>query len=350
MSQPVLVEVRRGYIVESRHRGSIVAVEPDGRVIARVGDEYTISSTRSAIKPIQAIPVITSGAADRFELSPREIALICGSHSGEPMHTEAVQALLTRIGLGERALLCGAHRPYSEQAAKNLELSGRPFSQLHSNCSGKHVGMIATAVHLGIALDDYVSPSHPIQRAITSLLKRIGGIEDEPPIAIDGCSAPTFAVSIASLALSFARLVDSLSEEIDAANPLDERERAAARRIIGAMTSHPEMVAGSAGRLDTDLMRATAGRLICKIGAEAVYAIGVLPCERFPRGLGVAMKIEDGASRGLNPTVVETLVQLEVLGCEQSKELAAYHSEKIINFRGLEAGEVRAIFNLGFTG
>ena len=155
---PVLAEVRRGAIVESRHRGVIVALEPDGRVIACLGDDSLVTSTRSTIKPIQAIPIITSGAADHYGLTPREIAVACASHEGEPIHTETVTGMLARAGLDETALRCGAHAPYNAETARRLEQDGLPFTQLHNNCSGKHAGMLMTAVHRGLTLDDYYLP------------------------------------------------------------------------------------------------------------------------------------------------------------------------------------------------
>jgi len=349
VSPHVLVEVRRGAIVEARHRGSIIALEPSGRVVASLGDHDAITSTRSAIKPIQAIPVITSGAADRFNFSEREIALTCASHNGEPIHTEGVEALLARVGLSEKAARCGAHRPYCEETARKLEKAGVPFNQLHNNCSGKHAGMLATAVHLGLELEDYVSADHPIQIAITSLLRRLGDIQGDLAVAVDGCSAPTFGISPRSLALMFARLVNCALKSPASSNPLNESEQAAARRIISAMIAHPELVGGTSGRLDTDLIRAAAGKLISKIGAESLYAIGVLPCERFPNGLGIAIKIEDGAKRGLNPTVIETLLQLGAIGAAEREQLTSYHRERLISVRGREVGEVVPVFDLGIA-
>jgi L-asparaginase II len=335
---PVLVEVRRGSIVESRHRGAIVVVEPDRRVIAGLGDADFITSTRSAIKPIQALPVITSGAADHFNFSTRELAVACASHEGEPIHTETVAGLLARIGLDESNLLCGAHAPYNEETARRLERDGVSFSQLHNNCSGKHTGMLATAMHRGLSIEDYVSPDHAVQREIISTFTRLAGLEDNLPTAIDGCCAPTFGVPLVSLALAFARLVGGGNSDLATAG----------KRVIEAMTSHPEMIGGTSGRFDTDLLRATRGKLICKIGAEAVYAIGVLPCERFPRGLGISLKIEDGSYRGLGPAVIETLAQLGLLGESEMSELSSYHRPVVKNHRKMVVGEVQAVFNLGF--
>lgn len=341
---PVLVEVTRGAIVESRHRGVIVALEPDGREIIRTGDIHLVTSTRSTIKPIQAIPVITSGAADHFNFTPREIAVICASHGGESIHTEAVTDLLRRLGLDESALSCGAHAPSHEPTARKLESEGALFSQIHNNCSGKHTGMLATAVHCRLSISGYTSPEHSIQRGIISVFTRMAGLGDDLPAAIDGCSAPTFGVPLSSLALAFARLVNPWSFA-EAGSDIGE----AAKRIVAAMQSHPEMVGGT-GRFDTDLLRVARGKLVCKVGAEAVYTVGVLPSAQYPRGLGLAFKMEDGSYRGLGPVVIETLSQLGVLNSAEQQELVSYHRPTIENRCQLKVGEVRAAFDLDLNG
>lgn len=335
---PILVEVTRGPLVESRHRGAIVIAEPDGLVVNRLGDDSLITSTRSTIKPLQAIPFITSGAADHFSVDERELAVVCASHEGEPIHTETVAGMLGRAGLDETVLRCGAHAPYNAETAKKLEAQGDPFTQLHNNCSGKHTGMLMTAVFLELPIEDYVSPEHPVQRQIISTFASMAGVDLDMPTAIDGCSAPTFGVPLYSLAVAFARLV----------NPSDQDSRVAqaAQRIVAAMINHPEMVGGTKGRFDTELLRAAHGKLVCKVGAEASYSVGVLPCEKFPRGLGVAFKMEDGSYRGLGPTVVETLSQLGVLTEEEVAQLATYHRPSLKNHRGINVGEIRTAFQL----
>jgi L-asparaginase II len=343
---PVVIEVIRGATVESRHRGSIIAVEPDGSVVAQVGNPELITSTRSAIKPFQAIPLITSGAADRFNITARELAVACGSHSGEALHTYTVARLLARIGLDEHALKCGPHRPLGEETALKLERQGSTFTQLHNNCSGKHAGMLATAVHLGLSTDDYLSPTHPVQRTVAAMLAQFAGVTAELPIATDGCSAPTFALSLKSLALAFARLVmpwKGAASNFKTTADFTE----GSKRVIAAMTSQPEMVGGTKGRLDSDLMRVTRGRLVAKIGAEAVHGIGVLPGPRFPRGLGIAVKIEDGSRRALDPTVIETLSQLELLSDSELLDLSQYHRPMLQNCRALTVGHITTVFDIG---
>lgn len=337
-SLPVLAEVRRGLIIESRHRGAIVAVEPDGLAVTELGDASLITSTRSTIKPIQAIPFITSGAADSYHVTERELAVACASHEGEPIHTETVKRMLERAGLNESALRCGAHAPYNQETARQLEVDGSRFTQIHNNCSGKHAAMLMTAAHQGFTLEDYTSPSHPIQREIISILAQIGDIDKNMPTAIDGCSAPTFGVPLRSIATAFARLINPSSVSANVAQ--------AATRLVRAMINYPEMVGGT-GRFDTALLKAARGKLVCKVGAEAVYGIGVLPSERFPRGLGIAIKMEDGSYRGLGPAVVEALAQLRVLDESEQAELAEYHHPAIENRRDTKVGEVLPVFNLG---
>lgn len=335
---PVLVEVARGPIVESRHRGVIVIVGPDHRIVNSIGYSSLITSTRSTIKPIQAIPFITSGAADHFSVDERELAVVCASHEGEPIHTETVAGMLERAGLDEGALRCGAHAPYDAETARKLEARGEPFTQLHNNCSGKHTGMLMTAVLLGLDLDSYVSSEHPVQREIIRTFADLAGLNPDLPIGIDGCSAPTFGVPLSSLAVAFSRLVNPADQKPELAN--------AARRIVTAMINHPEMVGGSKGRFDTELLRASRGRLICKVGAEAVYSVGVLPSQKYPGGLGISFKMEDGSYRGLGPTVIETLAQLGVLDDRELAQLASLHRPALENRSGIKVGEVRAIFKL----
>src|SRR5262245_46512050 len=210
---PILVEVTRGAIVESRHRGAIVIAEPDGTILNRLGNDALITSTRSTIKPIQAIPFITSGAADHFSVDERELAVVCASHEGEPIHTETVAGMLARAGLDESALRCGAQAPYNAETAKALEAKGQSFNQLHNNCSGKHAGMLLTAVLRELTLDDYTSAEHPIQREIISTFVGLGDLDENLPTAIDGCSAPTFGVQLRSLAVAFARLVSRSADD-----------------------------------------------------------------------------------------------------------------------------------------
>ncbi len=326
-----LVEVWRGGRVESEHRGAIAVVEAGGKLIAHVGDVDLVSYLRSSAKPFQLLPLVESGAADRLGLTETELAVIAGSHAGEPRHVMAVQSILNKIGLPDAALQCGIHAPFNADAAKALRAAGREPSVLHNNCSGKHSGMLAQAVDRGLSTHDYLDPQHPVQVAIRRRLAELGGLTfDEIGVGVDGCSAPCFAMPLRAAALAFARLAAGREDGL--------------RRVARAMLDHPEMVSGE-GRLDTDLMRAVPGRVISKGGAEGYHGLGVIR----PDGsaLGIALKIADGdGKRGGNPVVIETLRQLGVLNDEALSKLESYHTWPITNHRGLEVGEVKTNFKL----
>jgi L-asparaginase II len=336
-----LVEVTRGAITESRHRGHVVAVEPDGRIVAHLGAPETVTFLRSSAKPHQAIPLITSGAADRFGFTEREIALACASHSGEPMHTEVAASMLKKIGLGPEALKCGTHEPFSPEVTKELRARGEEPNVLQNNCSGKHAGMLALALHLGAPTETYDEPTNPVQLAIGKVVSQFSDIAIENiSVGIDGCGVPVFGVTVKAMALMYARL--GLPP-----NEFDEQTKAACRRIVSAMTTYPELIGGSTERLDTEMMRAAGGRLISKVGAEGVYTVGVLPCDEWPRGFGLALKIEDGDDHRARPTVViESLRQLGVLVDESLEAVSRYAFFPVRNRRGDVVGEVRAGFDL----
>lgn len=337
-----LVEVWRGALVESRHRGHVIAVEPIGNVIARLGEPRVTTYLRSSAKPFQAIPLVATGAADRFGFTEKEIAIACASHNGEAIHTETVARMLEKIGLPASALKCGAHEPFSTEVAEALRAEGRRPTVLHNNCSGKHTGMLALALHIGAPTESYDQIENPVQQLI---LRAVSKFSDRPidkiALGVDGCGAPVFGVPVTSMALMYARLasppesfnIDGLSD--------------AAQRIFRAMTKHPEIVGGRAERLDTKVMLAGRGRIVSKVGAEGVYTAGILPSEVWPQGLGVALKIEDGEDRRSRPTVViESLRQLGILDDDALHELAPYSRFPVRNHRGDYVGEVRASFEL----
>jgi L-asparaginase II len=339
----VLVEVTRGGLVESRHRGHISVVDGDGREIAVLGETRERTYFRSAAKPFQTIPIIESGAASRFGLTPVELAVITGSHSGEAIHLDAVRGILDRLGFDAEALQCGAHLPFDEASTRGMRARGEAATALHNNCSGKHAGMLLLSRHLDAPIDTYLDPEHPVQQRIRAVIAAFAGVApDSIGVSIDGCSAPVFAVSIAEMARSYARLVS--------AGDLIEMEaglRRAAGEVVAAMIAHPEMVGGTSGRLDTDLMRESRGAVISKVGAEGVQLLGVLPCPRHPRGLGIAIKIEDGdIRRARDPVVIETLRQLGVIDDKAAGRLGRYARATLYNYRRIEVGEVRPAFQL----
>jgi L-asparaginase II len=336
-----LVEVRRGGITESRHRGHVVAVEPDGNIVARLGAFETVTFLRSSAKPFQALPLVVSGAADRFGFTDREVALACASHNGEPIHTELVASMLKKIGLGPEALKCGVHEPYSAEAAQQLRERGEAPTVLHNNCSGKHAGMLALALHWNAPTETYNKAEHPVQIAIGEAIAQFSGVPIEDlAVGIDGCAVPVFGMSVRAMALAYARLVAPPSS-------FDKATRNACERIVRVMSAYPELIGGTSDRLDTEIMRAAPGRLVSKVGAEGVYTAGVLPNDEWPNGLGLALKIEDGDDRRARPTVViEALQQLGILQDEALEAVARYAFFPVLNRTGEVVGEVRANFEL----
>lgn len=340
-----LVEVRRGGITESRHRGHVVAVEPDGNVVAHLGAPHMLTFLRSAAKPFQALPLLVSGAADRFGFTDREVALACASHNGEPIHTELAASMLEKIRLGPETLKCGVHEPYSAEVAQQLRERGDAPNVLQNNCSGKHAGMLALALHLGAATETYVNPEHPVQLAIGKAVAQFADVPVEDlAVGVDGCAVPVFGMTVKAMALMYARLVSPPAE-------FDELTRRACERIVRVMSAYPELIGGTSDRLDTAIMRATPRRLVSKVGAEGVYTAGINPCEKWPRGLGLALKIEDGDDRRARPTVVvESLRQLGVLKDESLEAVARYAFFPVTNRPGDVVGEIRAQFDMKIVG
>ncbi len=323
MNNPVLIEVTRGPLVESFHNGALAVVTPDGTSVAALGDITRPVFPRPAIKALQCLPLIESGAADHYHYGAPEIALACASHTGTPRHAELAKKMLADVGLGEAALGCGAHMPLGSSAQKALIRSGHEPSQLHNNCSGKHAGMLATARHLGGPLDGYWKPDHPVQRRVHATLCELTGLPlGREVMGIDGCSLPNWAMPLSSLARLFATLVTM--------NGMGPDRRRAVRRILESCWAEPELVAGP-GRADTVVMRKLPGRIFMKTGAEGVYAGG------FPElGLGFAIKIDDGTTRASAGAVI-ALVERVI---PEAQGLMARRTVK--TWRGMEAGEIRA--------
>jgi L-asparaginase II len=336
-----LVEVWRGPIVESRHRGHLAAVDGDGRLVASLGEPETVTYLRSSAKPFQAVPLLTSGAAERFHFTQAELAVACGSHSGEDLHVETVARMLEKMGLDAGLLKCGVHEPFDRATAERLRARGETPGVLRNNCSGKHTGMLALARHLGAPPELYDDPESPVQQ---SVLRTVSQFSDLNPgqiaLGTDGCGLPVFGLSVRAMALMYARLVAPHGG-------FDAGTRAACALLTAAMNAHPELVGGTHERFDTEVMRAGHGGLVSKIGAEGVYTAGVLPCERWPKGLGLAFKIEDGEDRRARSTIaIEALRQLGVLEEDAYKRLSPYASFPVQNHRGEKVGEIRAFFRL----
>ena len=325
MANPILVEITRGGLVESIHRGAIAVANASGEIVFVLGDLETPVYPRSSLKPIQALPLLELGAADAFGLGDEEIALACASHSGEPMHTTRVAGWLKRIGCGESDLACGAHPSRYEPVAEEMIRRGEKPTRIHNNCSGKHTGFLSVARHWDIGTHGYEKHDHPVQRAVAKALGELTGIAGEFPWGIDGCAAPNFAVPLAAQARAFALFA--------APDSLPPERAKACRRIVRAMTTHPELVSGT-GRSCAILMRSCGGRAAVKIGAEGFYA-GMIP----ERGLGIVLKIDDGASRGAETAMAAILDRLGVLGADNAaRDLLR---GPIVNTRGETVGERR---------
>jgi L-asparaginase II len=316
LANPILVEITRGALVESIHRGSIAIADAEGAIRFALGDVQTPVYPRSALKPIQALVLVESGAAEAFGLSDEEVALACASHSGEPMHTERVAAWLARIGCGESDLACGPQAPRYEPASEDMVRRGDKPTRIHNNCSGKHTGFLTVARHWNVATAGYEHIDHPVQQAVATSLRELSGV-GELPWGIDGCAAPNFALPLGGFARALAKLAGGRT--------------AGANRIVRCMTAHPELVGGT-GRACTVLMRAADGRAAVKIGAEGVYA-AMVP----ERGLGIALKIDDGAVRAAETAIAAILNKLGLVG----DGARAFLHAPVLNTRSAIVGERR---------
>ena len=297
MANPVLIEVLRGAIVESAHRGTVAVFDADGKPVLEIGDTSKPVFPRSAVKAIQALPLVETGAADAYGFGNRELALACASHSGEPEHVELARSMLARAGLDGSALECGAHWPSNHAAEIALARAGGSPNALHNNCSGKHSGFLCTCVHSGIAHSGYVKAGHALQEMVRDAMQSVtGAVHGADERATDGCSIPTYAVPLRSFALGFARMATT--------NGFGPERAKAAKRLLAACMAEPFFVAGT-GREDVALMEAAPGRIFAKGGAEGVH------CAAIPElGLGIALKCDDGAHRASEAMVAAVLAKL----------------------------------------
>ena len=333
MSDPVLVEVTRGRLVESRHRGAIVVVDAGGRRRAAVGDVGQAVFPRSAVKALQALPLVESGAADTYGFGNAELALACSSHNGEARHVAVAERMLAAAGRSVADLECGPQVPMSRVAADALVSAGLVPSALHNNCSGKHAGFICTACHLGIDPKGYVAPDHPVQQAIAATIGELTDTQlDADNRGVDGCSIPTWAIPLDRLALAFARLVTG--------EGMGAGRAAAARRLIDACFAEPFMVAGT-DRFCTDTMTRFGRRVFVKTGAEGVF------CAAFPdSGLGIALKCDDGATRASETAMAAVIDALLPMAAGEREGYADRLAPPIHSRLGQVVGAVRPVEGL----
>lgn len=328
MINPILIEVMRGSLIESRHRGSIAIFDADGAPVLALGDVERSVYPRSAVKAIQALPLVESGIADRFELTDEEIALTCASHSGEERHTATAASILAKAKRDASYLECGAHWPSGEAASRTLAVTGGRPSALHNNCSGKHSGFICLSCGLSEDPKGYVTVRHIVQKMVRGALENLTGApHGEAERGTDGCSIPTYAIPLRALALGFARF--------GTGNGLPRERRAAARRIRRAVAQHPFMVAGT-DRFDTKLMECLRERVFVKSGAEGVY------CAALPElGYGIALKIDDGTPRASAAVMASLILRLLPLSDGERIEVEALARPVLRNWNGIEVGRVQ---------
>ena len=326
--------VYRGDTAESVHRVAIAVVDSRGALTHYVGDPFLPIATRSSIKPFQALPLIMSGAAERFGLTPRQLAIACASHNGSDEHRETVLSVLTAAGNTPEMLQCGSHWPMGMQIDQAYPTPDQENDPLRHNCSGKHAGFLALCRHLGDEVADYLDPDSPTQQRVRAAVGQYCEYPAEQlGVAIDGCSAPVFTMPLINLAIGFKKLA--------AAEGASPEERTAVRQIREAMLAHPLMVSGEK-RFDYDLARSFPDNLLCKVGAEAVEGIGLSQPQ-----VGIAVKVLDGSARACNPICIEVLRQLGVISSvSEYDHLVSYESPKVKNFRGLITGRIAPEFTL----
>lgn len=335
-ANPILVEALRGGVTESLHRGACAVVDAAGAVHSAVGDIERPVFPRSAVKVLQALPLVESGAADAFGLSDAELALACASHGGEPRHAAIAASMLAKAGMDVSALECGAHWPYHDGAMKALAREGVQPSALHNNCSGKHAGFVCLGCRLAgdadrrAFLSGYVKPGHAVMREVTASLQSTTGWDlSATPVGTDGCSIPTYAVPLRHLAHAFAKVATGQG--------LRPGQAAAALRLRQAVARAPEMVAGT-GRMDSRLMAQFGERVFCKVGAEGMY------CAALPGlGLGIALKMDDGnTSRACEVALAAVLERLLKPTGDDAALLRGFSDAPLVNWNGIEVGRLRA--------
>lgn len=327
-ANPILVELTRNGDRESFHRGAFAITDAEGAIVAAQGDIERLIFPRSAIKSMQALALFRSGAVEKFGLSDQAIALACASHDGEKLHTDTASDTLHKLGLSASDLECGAHAPKSARARAQLRKEGEEISTLHNNCSGKHTGMLADALAMGVPTTGYIAPDHPVQQLVRQGVEEaLGEKLSDDVCGTDGCSLPAWAAPLKTLARGFARMATG--------EGLDPDLRDAATRIFDAATAHPELVR-AAGTLDTDLMAAFAGRLMLKIGAEGVYC-GALR----DKGWGIALKIDDGKEQAAEVLVANLLLATAEPNESERTALERFAHPIQRNWRGFEVAQYR---------
>ena len=327
-ANPVLVEIARGEMTESRHRGSVAVVDAHGDVRLAIGDIVSPVFARSGIKPIQALPLIETGAAEAFALGNAQIALAASSHNGSPVHVDIVGNWLTKIGLSADDLECGSSLPWMEEDRKALYAAAGGGSPLHDNCSGKHTGFLTVARHLGHPTRGYIRYEHPVQQRVLGALEQMTGMDlFDAPKGIDGCGIPTIGIPLGNIALAMARLADPHDQP--------EARQAACARIRRSMAAEPYLVAGK-GRFCTRVIEALGEAALVKTGAEGVFCASLGKLK-----LGIALKIDDGAGRAAEAVMIRLLQKYELITERATGQLLNLFEPPVFNRAGKLVGLVR---------
>jgi len=326
-----LIELSRGGTLECQHLGAVAVVNTQGQLLAHAGDAHWLTFSRSTLKALQALPFVEAGGAQQLGFGSEQLAMMCASHSGEDRHVTQVQGMLDKVGLSHKALQCGCHAPLFTEVGIAAP-PGLVVDERHHNCSGKHAGFLAYCVQHGLPIVDYLDPAHALQQAVRRAVARAVRLPEQAlKMGIDGCSAPNYAMPLAHLALGYARL---------ASGAQDSEFGASFAQLGQAMAAHPDLVSGT-GRSDLAFMRAGRGGWVTKVGAAGVQVVA-----SKSRGEAFALKIIDGDQAALYAATVEVLEQLGWLDEQQREELRPWRAEAILNARGLQVGERRAVFAL----
>lgn len=324
---------RSGY-VESIHYGYICVVDSTGKIIKEIGDSKTKIYFRSSAKPIQAVQAVESGATEHFGFTKKEISIMCSSHSGQIMHQDTVRGMLNKIGEEANVLKCGTMIPYNQEEAKRLYVNKEEPTVLHCSCSAKHTGMLTLAKYRNYPIEDYNKIDHPVQQEILDTVSYFADYNKEDiVIGVDGCGAPIYLLPIYNIALSYARIMN-------AANDKNSKYHKSCKRIIEAMTEYPEMVAGDK-EFCTELMIGAGGKLIGKVGCEAVYCVGIKD-----KDIGICVKIIDGNERAVYPVVMQVLKELNILDNDELDWLKKWDRVELRNNLNEVIGEITSSFQL----
>jgi len=333
----ILLKMYRGNLVENIYRGDISIVDRKGEVIFSVGDNKKITYWRSAAKPIQVMLVIYSGAADKYKLTAKEVAVMTSSHSGEEEHIKLIYSILGKIGLDEKALLCGVYPPVHKSTAKYLHKNKIKINPIYNPCSGKHAAQLTLCQYYGWSVNDYYKLEHPVQQMILKVVSKITEYPKEKIyLGIDCCGVPVFGLPIKNMSYAYARMVNWKN--------LFPEYQQAAKRIVMSMIRNPKIVGGT-GRFDTDLMQISEGKLLVKSGADGVFCIGVHN-NNNNKGIGITIKMESGNMKFLPMVAIQILSQLKILSKEKLIQLEKHCPSWVKNYRNEKVGTFISDFKL----